>query len=212
MFDSRIHVVDDDRFFLDFITRFLERSGFLVTPHVSVAGLLANLKPADTGCVLADLQMPGMNGLMLLDALNEHPNPLPVVFLTGAGTIPDSVKAMKQGAEDFLTKDAPKSKIIAAIKRALERDEQQRSQRQRRADIRSKMEMLTDREREVLAEVVKGRLNKQIADQLDIHERTVKLHRTSITTKLALRSVAELTKFWMEGEFESMHPMAETKP
>lgn len=198
---SRVYVVDDDKFFLDFISQFLRRSGFHVASYLSPAELLADLTPDAKGCILADLEMPEMDGLKLQDALNQHPNRLPIVFLTGAGSIPASVKAMRHGAEDFLTKDAPKAKIIAAVNRAMERDEEERVGRQRELEIKSKFALLTEREREVLSEVVQGKLNKQIADQLGIHERTVKLHRTAITTKLGLPSVAELTKFWIEAGF-----------
>lgn len=195
----QVYVVDDDESFLRAVSRLLSRSGFQVALHPSAAELLANLGPEAAGCVVADLNMPGMNGLALQHSLQRTGNPLPIVFLTGEGDIPASVQAMRQGAEDFLTKDAPKADLIAAINRALKRDEQERAERQRREAVRQKLARLSEREREVLQHVVQGKLNKQIADDLGIHERTVKLHRTAITTKLCVPSVAELTKLWLEA-------------
>lgn len=202
MHPSKIYVVDDDKLFLDIISKFLRRSGFVVESYLSAAELLSNLSTEAKGCILADLQMPEMDGLKLQDTLSQHPNALPIVFLTSSGNIPASVQAMKRGAEDFLTKDGPKEQIISAVNRAIERNEEERAAKKRASAVQNKLSLLTDRERQVLGEVVKGKLNKQIADQLGIHERTVKLHRTSITTKLGMPSVAELTKFWIEAGFD----------
>ncbi len=199
---STVYVVDDDKFFLDVISQFLRRSGFLVESYLSAAELLSDLSAEAKGCILADLQMPEMDGLKLQNTLRQHPSSLPIVFLTGSGNIPASVEAIKHGAEDFLTKEAPNENIISAVNRAIERNEEERAAKKRADEIQNKLGLLTEREREVLGEVVKGKLNKQIADQLGIHERTVKLHRTSITTKLGMPSVAELTKFWIEAGFD----------
>jgi len=119
--------------------------------------------------------------------------------LTGHGDIPSSVQAMRDGAEDFLEKRAPKEKLLDAVNRALARDSRERAGRDRLSELRARFDTLTEREREVLAHVVQGRLNKQIAWDLGIHERTVKLHRTAITTKLKVQSVAELTKLTEEA-------------
>jgi len=108
------------------------------------------------------------------------------------------VQAMRRGAEDFLTKRAPKEDLLDAVKRAIDRDARERVGRSRREALRTRFTTLTPREREVLQHVVQGKLNKQIAFDLGIHERTVKLHRTALTTKLGVSSVAELTKLWME--------------
>jgi two-component system response regulator FixJ len=194
-----VYLVDDDESFLRAVFRLLRRSGFAVAMHHSAAELLSNLGPEAVGCVVADLNMPGMDGLALQQSLQNTGNPLPIIFLTGQGDIPQSVQAMRHGAEDFLTKNAPKEDLIAAIHRALTRNEQERAARQQRAAVQEKLALLSDREREVLQQVVQGKLNKQIADDLGIHERTVKLHRTAITTKLGVPSVAELTKLWLEA-------------
>ncbi|MES2981948.1 MAG: response regulator [Verrucomicrobiota bacterium] len=201
MISSKVYFVDDDKFFLGVASRLLRQAGFEVITYLSAAELLADLKPEAKGCILADLDMPGMDGLALQNAIQESANPLPIVFLTGAGDIPASVSAMRQGAEDFLTKGAPKKDLIAAINRALARGEEERTARDSQSAKRKMLALLSDREREVLDHVVQGKLNKQIADDLGIHERTVKLHRTAITTKLGLPSVAELTKLWLEAGF-----------
>jgi two-component system, LuxR family, response regulator FixJ len=140
-----------------------------------------------------------MDGMVLQTALRKAGNPLPIIFLTGHGDIPTSVAAMRQGAEDFLTKDASREALVAAVQRALARGENERSERARLQALRSLFDSLSGREREVLQHVVKGELNKQIAATLGIHERTVKLHRTSITQKLKVQSVAELTRMVQEA-------------
>ena len=143
--------------------------------------------------------MPKMNGLDLQSALAQTPNPLPILFLTGHADIPSSVRAMRSGAEDFLEKRAPKKKLLDAVTRSLARDSYEREARARRRELRARFDTLTERELEVLSHVVQGRLNKQIAGDLGIHERTVKLHRTAITTKLNVQSVAELTRLTQEA-------------
>ena len=148
--------------------------------------------------MLADLQMPGMNGLDLQAALARTRNPLPILFLTGHGDIPSSVRAMRGGAVDFLEKRAPKEHLLDAVKRALARA-RDRAERALLRELRARFDTLTARELEVLSHVVRGRLNKQIAADLGIHERTVKLHRTAVTTKLGVQSVAELTQLSLEA-------------
>jgi FixJ family two-component response regulator len=143
--------------------------------------------------------MPGLSGLELQEAMAKQDNPLPIVFLTGQGDVPAAVRAMRQGAEDFLSKRAPKEELLAAIRRALDRDTLERAQRARRHEIRLIFNTLTPREREVLGHVVHGELNKQIAADLALNERTVKLHRTAITTKLRVKSVAELMQLLHEA-------------
>ena len=198
--DATVHIVDDDAPFLAATSRLLRASGFAVRTFASAAEFLAQRKHEDTpGCVLADIQMPGMNGLELQAALAQSPNPLPILFLTGHGDIPSSVRAMRDGAEDFLEKRAPKEQLLGAVKRALARDALERVARARQREVRARFDALTKRELEVLGHVVRGRLNKQIAGDLGIHERTVKLHRTAITTKLGVQSVAELTRLTDEA-------------
>jgi two-component system response regulator FixJ len=176
-----VFVVDDDVSFLRSLSRLLSASGFHVVIHNSAVEFLALLKPGASGCVITDLRMPGMDGMELQQALQKAGSPLPVLFLSGHGDIPVTVQAMRRGAEDFLTKHAPKEELIGAVNRALARNEQDRAGRARLEALRKPFELLTDREREVLRHVLQGKLNKQTASDLGIHERTVKLHRTSLT-------------------------------
>ena len=200
-----VHVVDDDVSFLTAISRLLGASGFSVKTYSSAQEFLVRRDADAPGCVLADLQMPEMNGFDLQFALAQTPNPLPILFLTGHGDIPSTVQAMRGGAEDFLEKRAPKDKLLDAVTRALARDSREREARDRQRELRALFDTLTDRELEVLSHVVQGRLNKQIAWDLGIHERTVKLHRTAITTKLTVQSVAELTRLTQEaGIFQKL--------
>jgi two-component system response regulator FixJ len=188
-----VHVIDDDASFRVSLARLLKASGYTVETHASAADFLAELGDG-AGCVVTDLRMPGMDGLELQQALKRGANVLPVVFLTGEGDIPTTVQAMRQGAEDFLTKRAPKEELLAAVDRAIARDARSRAESARLHALWARFDNLTNRELEVLRHVVEGRLNKQIAANLGISERTVKLHRTAITTKLQAHSVAELTR------------------
>jgi two-component system, LuxR family, response regulator FixJ len=194
-----VFVIDDDVSFLRSISRLLRALGFQVVIHTSAAEFMAMLKPDVRGCVITDLMMPGMDGMALQQALLKADNPLPILFLTGHGDIPTTVQAMRGGAEDFLTKRAPKEDLIAAVNRALARDDLDRAERARLRALQKPFQSLSDREREVLRHVVQGKLNKQIAADLGISERTVKFHRTSITTKLGIHSVAELTRMVQEA-------------
>jgi FixJ family two-component response regulator len=189
-----VFVVDDDESFLASMARWLRASGFLVKAFSSAVEFLAQRPTGVGGCVVADLDMPGMNGTELQEALAQTENPLPIVFLTGQGDIPTSVKAMRRGAEDFLTKLSPKEDLLSAVKRALEREVRERKVRIRSRDLCGRFAVLTPREREVLTHVLRGELNKQIAADLKIDERSVKRHRTSLMGKLQVTSVAELVQ------------------
>jgi len=189
-----VFIVDDDESFLRSISRLLRAAGYAVKFFESAEKFLEQHSSEMSGCVLTDLQMPGLNGLELQAALATSGNPLPVVFLSAQGDIPKTVQAMRCGAEDFLTKLSPKEKLLDAVGRAMARGVQERSERDELQTLRRRFEALTPRELEVLELVVLGRLNKQIADDLGIHERTVKAHRTSLTRRLQVQSVAELTR------------------
>ena len=192
-----VYVVDDDPSFRTAVTRMLTAAGLSVQSYASGTELLAHLASDNatqgSGCVLADLRMPGLDGLQLQRACMDAGVELPFVFLTGHGDVPSAVSAMREGAVDFLDKCAPQHALLSSLERALERGASARAARERHQQLERRFAALTEREREVLAHVVHGRMNKQIAAALDIHERTVKLHRSAITTKLGVRSVAELT-------------------
>ena len=196
---TTVFVVDDDPSFLGGMVRLLRASGYSVEGYNSAKEFLAR-KPANAeGCVLIDLQMPDMDGLELQNVLNNSDNPLTVVFLSGAGDIPTSVEAIKKGAEDFLTKTAPKEKLFAVINRAFECDRRERMQRTRKHELLQLFSQLTPRENEVLECVLRGQFNKEIAWDLDITERSVKRHRTNLMRKLNVTSVAELVTCTIEA-------------
>ncbi len=193
-----VRIVDDDASFLTAIARLLRASGFTVKTFASAVEFLAQPEPDVPGCVLVDLQMPDLSGLDLQDALAKEANRLPLIFLSGQGDIPSTVQAMRQGAEDFLTKCAPKENILDAVNRAIDRDARERSKQARLKTICDRFSTFSPREYVVLQHIMQGKLNKQIASDLDIHERTVKLHRSAIKTKLNVNSTAELTKLWRQ--------------
>ena len=194
-----VHVVDDDASFRKAVSRLLRAAGHTVATFSSATAFLERHAPDTRGCLLLDLDMPEVDGLELQKIMTAMENPLPVIFLTGKGDIPATVRAMRRGAEDFLTKTAKKHEVLDAVERALARDAREHEAFAHRRALRARFDTLTPREREVLSEVVQGRLNKQIADHLGITERTVKLHRTSLTTKLRVHSVAELTRLVQEA-------------
>lgn len=187
-----VFIVDDDTSFLASMSRWLRAFGYTVVCHSSVMDFLQHRPTQATGCVIADLQMPGMSGIDLQHALAQSNNPLPVIFLTGQGDIPTTVLAMRNGAEDFLVKTVAKEDLLSAIERAMVRDVQERNDRKLRSEYLSRFEKLTPRENEVLAYVLQGQMNKQIASNLGINERSVKRHRTNLMRKLSATSVAEL--------------------
>lgn len=201
-----VFVVDDDAGFRTSLVRMLTACGHAVEGFASAVELLARLRSdaVPAGCVLADLDMPGINGLELQETLATSRDPLPVVFLTGKGDIPSSVLAMRHGAEDFLTKLAPREKLLAAIDRALKRDVDERTKRGRQRDLQERFAQLTPREHEVLAHVLQGALNKQIAADLGIDERSVKRHRTSFMAKLGVDSVARLAELAHSAGYPSL--------
>ena len=182
-----IRIVDDDGSYARALGRLLGARGYPVRTFHSASELLGEISGEARGCIVMDLHMPGMDGLELQNELARRGVQLPVVFLTGAGDIPSSVRAMRGGAVDFLEKRAPSEQLTAAVEHALAADQQKHLLRERFA-------ALTERELQVLRHVLRGRMNKQIAADLGIHERTVKLHRTAVTVKVGVRSVAELTR------------------
>jgi FixJ family two-component response regulator len=194
MMEPVVHIIDDDVPFLSAVCRLMRASGFRVRAFHSAGDFLAQLDPNTAGCALVDLQMNELDGFELQAALARSQNPLPVVFLTGHGDIRSSVRAMRGGAEDFLEKRASKEELLSAVRRAIARDAGERRARARQRELATRFEGLSQRELEVLTHVVQGKLNKQIAADLSIHERTVKLHRSAITRKLGVRSAAQLAR------------------
>jgi FixJ family two-component response regulator len=186
-----VHIVDDDQSFRKAIGRLQSASGFSVALYESGDQFLAQLPDDRPGCILLDLDLPGLSGLELQRQLLEKAPLLPIVYLTGQGDIKASVSAMKAGAEDFLEKPASGSILLEAIERALVQFEKRRVERERIQALQVLVAGLTPREAEVFGLIVRGHLNKQIAYALGTSERTVKAHRHSIMEKLGVRSLAE---------------------
>ena len=191
-----IHVVDDDASMRTALARLLRSAGFEARAYASAAEFLVADADVDRGpeCVLLDVKLPGMSGVELQAALARRERSLPVVFVTGKGDIDTSVRAMKAGAVDFLTKPIHRGLLLAAIETALARDADARDRVQRERSLKDRYATLTPREREVLARVVAGKLNKQIADELGASIRTVKAHRAQVMTKMAAASLADLVR------------------
>jgi len=187
-----VHIVDDDASFRTAIARLLGASGYKVALYGSASELLANLPGGAPGCILLDVKMSGLSGPQLQDRLGELGFRLPIVFVTGHGDVPTSVRAIKAGAEDFLTKPVPKEKLLAAIECAINHYEQMRDHDNRLEALRSLVSKLTPRESEVFYLVVRGRPNKQIAHELGTSERTIKAHRQQVMEKCKVQSLAEL--------------------
>lgn len=202
--DPIVHVVDDDAPFRTAVTRLLRAAKYEVRSYASAAEFAPEEAAGSPGCILLDLRMPGTSGFDLQQALAKTEERLPIVFLTGHGDIPASVRAMKAGAVDFLTKPVPRETLLGAIRAALDRDAAARQARALLHDLRERYNTLTAREREVLAHVVSGKLNKQIGFDLGTSERTIKAHRASIMDKLRAHSVAELTRLAQDLGVEPM--------
>jgi FixJ family two-component response regulator len=191
-----IYVVDDDDSLRKAVTRLLRAAGYDVCAYASAGEFaLASRENHARGCVLLDVRMPGPSGLDLQEALAREDEPLPVIFLTAHGDVPTSVRAMKAGAVDFLTKPIKRDVLLGAIRTALARDLRSHTSREQLRDLCARFAKLTLREQEVFDLVVAGRLNKQIAAELGMAERTVKAHRGQVMAKMQATSLADLVHF-----------------
>jgi FixJ family two-component response regulator len=197
-----VYLVDDDPSFLRALSRRLQAADFRVETFSSAEEFLKRDRSEAAGCAVLDLQMPGLSGLDLQRSLARAEEPVPVIFLTGHGDIPSSVRAMKDGAVDFLTKPVRGDQLLDAVRQALARSAAARVTRRHKRDWDIRYERLTLREREVFSLVVRGHPNKQVAGLLGISERTVKAHRAQLMHKMGVQSPAELgrTVEWL-GEF-----------
>jgi FixJ family two-component response regulator len=187
-----IHVVDDDNALRTALVRLLGASGFEARGYASTAEFLVQPRPTRPGCLLLDVRLPGLSGLELQEALQRKGIRLPVVFLTGHPDLAAGVRAMKAGAIDFLTKPVKRDTLLTAIQRALARNLLERAADEEAHRLRERFASLTDREREIFECVVAGKLNKETASELGIAERTVKLQRAHVMTKLGVGSAAQL--------------------
>jgi FixJ family two-component response regulator len=198
-----IFVVDDDQFMREALGSLFRSVGHKVELFGSAADLLKNKLPDVASCLVLDVRLPGLSGLDFQAKLAESNIRIPIIFMTGHGDIPMSVKAIKAGAIDFLTKPFREQEMLDAVSQALERDRQRRQDERRIFELRADFETLTEREREVMALVTSGLMNKQIAGNLGLSEITVKIHRGHVMRKMRARSLADLVRM---AEVLGVHP------
>ena len=189
-----VHVVDDDTSFRRAVGRLLQAEGFAVHHYASAGEFLISSPDRQNGCMLLDVRMPGPSGLELQDALRQRGIHLPIIFLSGHADVPMSVRAMKAGALDFLTKPVSRPELLKAVRAAVERDAHGRAHRQEVRTYQDRYARLSPRERQVFHYVIKGWLNKQIAAELGTSQRTVKAHRSQVMRKMEVCSVADLVR------------------
>jgi FixJ family two-component response regulator len=192
--DAIVFVVDDDSSIREAIESLVKLAGLRVETFGSAQEFLRSKRADLPGCVVLDVELPGLSGLDLQRELASHGIKLPIIFITGYGDIPMSVRAMKAGALEFLTKPFRDQDLLDAIEQALERDRAARAHAREIAELRERFDVLTSREREVMSLVVAGRLNKQIGFELKISEVTVKIHRGRVMNKMGAESLAELVR------------------
>ena len=187
-------VIDDDPEVREALQGLLRTVGLRAELFASVTDFLNSSRPDLPGCLVLDVRLPGRSGLEFQNDLAKAQVRLPIIFVTGYGDIPMSVRAMKAGAVEFLTKPIRPQELLDAIHRAIEQDRARRDSEQVIGDLRARLETLTRREREVMALAVAGRLNKQIAAEIGLSEATVKLHRGQVMRKMGARSLADLVR------------------
>ena len=189
-----VYVVDDDPSVRRALSRLLHSVGLEALTFPSAQAFLAFTPSDRPACLVLDVRLPGPSGLDLQSALSQADRQVPIVFITGHGTVPTSVRAMKGGAVDFLQKPFNDQELLDSVQRALRRSGVERAGRAERAELERRVESLTPREREVLTLVVAGMLNKQIADKLGIAEKTIKVHRGRVMEKMQAESIADLVR------------------
>ena len=189
-----VHLVDNDPRVLKATARLLASAGYRTRASRSTDEFLSCFDADVPGCVVLDLAMPGRTGLELQKSLHEAQVDVPIVFLSGCADVPMSVRAMKEGALDFLVKPVDANVLLSAVRNAVEQDERQRKAGEETRELRARLETLTPRERELLPHLVSGKLNKQIAGDLGVVEKTVKVHRAHVMQKLQVRRLADLVR------------------
>jgi FixJ family two-component response regulator len=199
-----VFVIDDDASIRKSLSRLLRSADYTVETFPSADEFLRREHFDGIGCLLLDVQMPGLSGMDLQEELSKADYHMPIIFITGHGNIPMSVQAMKKGAVDFLTKPFDDKELLQTIEKAIEKDTQARAEYDESLDIRGRIELLTPRENEMLRYVITGMLNKQIGLKLGITEKTVKVHRGRIMEKLRANSVAELVRLAQKAGIKSL--------
>lgn len=189
-----VHIIEDDASLREAIDSLLRSVGLTTQTYGSVQAFLATKHPDVPGCLLLDVRLPGMSGLDFQTHLSDHNVHLPAIMMTGHGDIPMTVRAMKAGAVDFLTKPFRDQDLLDAVAAAIDKDRHRRDGQASAAALRAKYQTLTPREQQVMALVTAGKMNKQVAGELNLSEITVKIHRGSMMRKMAARSLADLVR------------------
>jgi two-component system response regulator FixJ len=192
--DAIVHVIDDDEAVRQSLEFLLRTAGVTARTYDSAEAFLRALPAIEAGCVVTDVRMPGISGIELLRRVGEMQIKLPVIVITGHGDVPLAVEAMKNGAVDFLEKPYEDELLLASVRSALERSQQNTARDARRAEVEARLATLTPREREVLDGLVAGKSNKIIAFDLAISPRTVEIYRANVMTKMAASSLSELVR------------------
>jgi FixJ family two-component response regulator len=205
-----VFVVDDDSSLREALRRLITSVGLTVEVFPTAQAFLKALRPEAQGCLVLDVRLPGLSGLELQRELADTDAPLPIIFLTGHGDIPMSVRAMKAGAIEFLTKPFREQDLLDAIRQAIDRDRTARAERRELAELRRRYDALTPRERDVMSGIVTGLLNKQIAARLGTSEATVKEQRGQVMLKMEAGSLAELVR--TAGRLGIPHPGSDPTP
>ena len=195
-----VYVVDDDEAIRALWRWLMESNGIAVETFASAAEFIAGHRPGEPACLVLNLRLPGMSGLELQDYLKQQGVDIPIVFVTGHGDVPTAVNAIKGGAVDFIQKPFGYKEVLQIIRRALERDAENRQKRARRSGYAERLAALTEREREVMLRVIEGKLNKVIADELEISVKTVEFHRAKVMEKMSVTSVAALVQLRMQHD------------
>ncbi len=196
--DAIVMVVDDDTGVRNAMRALLKSVGLQSQLHASAQDFLSSYSPAQPGCLVLDIRMPGMSGLELQQELNLRGATIPVIFMTGHGDIPMAVEAMQHGAFDFLQKPFRDQDLLDRIQKAIARDAKLRLSLSEHSRIRSNLESLTDREREVLDLMILGKQNKAVAQDLGVSPRTIEIHRARVMEKMDVQSVAELVRMMLD--------------
>ena len=192
--DEMVYLLDDEPEILKALKRLLRAHGFQVRAFSSVRDFFSHDRSAEPACLVLDVAMPELDGLEVQQQLARHGDKLPIVFLTGHGDIPISVRAIKAGAENFLTKPVDAAALIPAVRAALQRAEEEKARRIETSAFEDRLRQLTPRQREVFEYVIAGKMNKQIAAKLGTGEQTVNVHRRRVMRKMGVTSVAELVR------------------
>ena len=205
-----IYIIDDDMPFRTAIARLLQLRGYSVVQYESADLFLEQARGGfEPGCILLDVRLPGLTGPALQEHLSQLGSAFPIIFLTGHGDVPTTVRAIKAGAEDFLTKPVSEQDLVNSIERAFATYQAEHAKADRLKSARARLETLSPREREVFEHVARGKTNKQIARELGITERTIKAHRVRIFWKLGARTVADLVTFAERLGILADQPLAE---